>query len=382
MQTKLHSFGFILVFVLLLGCERPSSSGDDDDRSGNLDDSRVQYRPNEVLLIPRDFDSIEGRYLTREQLDEIRNHFVTTRNTMAISGITSDGCVSELDTFTITGDGFGATPDGHTVWLSIRSVDLAQADIVSWSDTEIVARFPSLTMSGRYNVGIKNADGRYVSNRNRTIEHCPIEIPSIGVPAPDYVHPEMCFALDSREGGLDYECEDGGRDCRVVDGSRVVHDFETEGVRNEDRARDLLFFLLDEEIDEQCIGPTPPPFFRAGELVRNIIPFTYFKKDGAIYDYGGGSLGYGMRCRHPRELSGGVPWDLLEARLSAATGYWVVGFPDLHADREFGFIGISSWNTQADANWVVYMHKFEGLRLECSLITDEVREVGFSYWTY
>ena len=365
----------IASLTFLAACQPSGTSSSDKERQANLSDDRVAYRPNELLILPNDFQGVDGQFLTPEQIDEVRNHFSVNRNSMAISSVASDGCVSESDTFNIEGEGFGDSSAGHTVWLSMRSVDVGQAVIVSWSDTEIVARLPWLATAGRYNVGIKNSDGRYVSNRNRTLTHCPIEIPPVGVTAPEYVHPEMCFDLDPREGGLDYECTVGGSDCRVVDGDRVVHDFNHEAY-NADSARQALFFLLDSGAEQQCIGPTPPPFIHPdGTLIRRHPPFMYFKKEGAIMRGGGG-----FRCRVPGEGIHGFSWEALEVRLSAHDGTWGIGVPEIHAGREFGFNRISWWETAEDARWVLYAHQHMNLRDRCGPWDAHPQETTFSYW--
>lgn len=369
-------FAILLLVALALPACQPNRSQEP------AEDDRVRYIPNELLIPPSDFQGIDGRFLTPEQLEEIRNHFAVNRNTMAIASIVAGECVNELESFEILGEGFGATQDGHTVWLSIRGVDVATVTVVSWSDTRIVARTEEISMPGRYSVGIKNRDNRYVSNRNRTVEYCPVVIPPIGVPPPDYVHPELCFTLDPSEAGLNVECEESGRDCRIVDGGRVVHDYNSDGARNIEQARNALFWILDSLVEQQCIGPTPPPFTRSGTVVRELPTFKYFKKDGQIIGYVGGGVATGIHCEPPVARLP-ILWDRLEVRLSRETGYWLVGFPEIHGDmgREFGFISISRWNTEADARWVKYMHDIEGIRWQCTQSTRTIFETPFEHWT-
>jgi len=88
------------------------------------------------------------------------------------------GSLSDVE-FTIHGSRLGASANGRTVNLAgiSRQRSLAEARVVSWSDTQIVAVVPysnrNIHSPGRYLVGLKDGAGHWVSNINQRLAVCP-----------------------------------------------------------------------------------------------------------------------------------------------------------------------------------------------------------------
>ena len=169
-----------LAFIMVNACAPQQSNGQTSNQASAQTEVEVVRAapaiPNEMLLEPSDFQGIEGRSPTRQQLDDIRDHAARSRNTAIISSISPDECLAPGVPFTIVGTGFDAVQGSRSVYLSLRGVDIVRAEIVRWTDTEIEARAPGVERSGHYSVGIKDGDGRYISNVNRVVRHCIIEI--------------------------------------------------------------------------------------------------------------------------------------------------------------------------------------------------------------
>lgn len=132
----------------------------------------------------------DGRPSNRDAANAIREAAAaraTQGDIRSVSPVeSSNRCVRDVggrpSEFVLTGSRFGATASGRKITLAtaVRNTVIADADIVSWSDTRIVARLPyhhrSIRDGQRYVVGIRDNRNRWVSNINREIVVCPRNI--------------------------------------------------------------------------------------------------------------------------------------------------------------------------------------------------------------
>jgi len=338
--------------------------------------------PNELIISPSDFGGIDGRYLSREQLQEIRNHFVADGRRTIIRTIEPSGCMAPGTTFTVNGSGFGDSQGSKSLWLSRRGIDIRAVAIISWSDTAVVARTTGDGLSGTYNVGIKEGGSRYISNVNKDLRLCPVVIGGavtdvdVGV-API---PLNCFDLDLSR--IDLICEDT---CKIVDGERIVHDYGVYwgSIFLGYFPYQELFFVIDGEFEQQCLGPVGATWYRTGaadEVGRTPGPIVLWKKDGG-FDTRAGRLAaispiYSMSCdvfgdSWTADVARDSEIRRMEPNENYRTPFWAIGSPEEHgigpdgAPREFWFNIQSRWNSERDARTVFRLMTEAGIRGHC-----------------
>ena len=346
--------------------------------------------PNEMLQTGGSFEDMQGRYLTREQMQDIRNRVVANGTRTVIRTIEPDSCIAPGAYFTINGSGFGESQGSKRVWLSRRGVDIQSAAIVSWSDSVIVARATGADLNGRYFVGIKEGPSRYISNVTKDIDICPIEIGGVSIEVEPWVAPIRldCFDLDLSR--IDLVCDDT---CKIVDGERVVHDYgiyiEWIAAGRPHRLYNDMFFIIEGAFEQQCIGPTPATYRPyEPEYRREGSPIVLWEKDDTFDTRTARnsvrSITYALHCGEMRDRWSAEEFERLEVRRVEGDpdigGFpdptWAVGYAELHGTdpdgepREFWFVTIYRYDSESDAIRALRLIKEAGIRSSCTSSVD------------
>lgn len=356
----------------------PAIEGDiedsDDARRQSVEETSGVYRqfiPDEIT--PRPGDDPTG---VRNRTDRIFDA-LPIRHQMTIVTVAPPDCVLAGQQFTLFGQRFEDTQGTKSVFLSRSGVDTHRLEVIEWSDTRIVVRVPtevSVSGIGERNVGIKNDDNRYISNTNKVVKICDLRVvPSrtdvvINTSATEF--PEQCFPINLDE--VDVECSGPpyNANCTLADSERVVYqsDYALRSYFYE-----YLFYLLDNELDAQCLGPVGVT--RLLEDGTTYTPMVVYYKNSTTGRIGPpGDLFEIVSCTGSREgqVRDWVHPDT-EVRM-LDDGNWGIGQPEVHRGREFWFNVFAIYPSEHDARWAVDIVDRHDVKWTCG------GDFGFRYW--